>query len=385
MDRDPYKTLGVSRDASLTDIRSAYRALARKYHPDRNAGSPAAADAFFQVSQAYALLSDPAARKQYDLFGVLPGQGVLNWVPQQVRWKDVRQALKQLWTQVRAPATAQTQAVSLPKIVSVSLTLEEVAHGVTKMCDVPGEGACPQCRGQKTLRGRAGWRLCLLCEGRGAVRSSLEKPCAACAGEGKLLLDPCSLCAGQGRVTSRRVEVVIPPGVREGDRVPVQDGQDKIPLEVKITFQPHALFDRQGDTLLCNVPIPWLTGMVGGWVEVPTLEETELRLKIPPGTQSGTVLRVKGKGFASSVHAAQRGDAHYIIVLEPPRDLTPEQENAIRLLSASFAQGQHPRVHAFEEVVCRRRGSNPHARERTGDFESPASANSATSAREEES
>lgn len=365
--RDPYGVLGVKRQATPDEIRSAYRVLARRFHPDQNPGDPRAAEKFYQATQAYDLLSDPQKRKQYDLFGFLPDQSSspLRFVGR-VGWKDVKDAFFQIWSQSKQEAKPRTKS-SQGQRVSVQLTFEEARSGVWKEVALHSDAPCLDCKGQRSPRGRDGFRLCLLCQGMGVGQPG-NKKCIACQGQGLVLLDPCALCQGTGKKQQDNpIRVRFPAGVHSGDTIPIVNKgeavQDAIhpTAEAQVVLQNHPLFEREGSTLVCTVPVPWLMAMTGGIVEVPTLESHNLELKIPPGTQSGAILRVKGKGFPVALDAKEHGDAHYHIVLEWPKNITLEQEKVLRQLMQSFAPEQHPRNHAFVEVVCRRRGSNPHA------------------------
>lgn len=304
-----YEILGVSRSATLGEIKVSYRQLARLYHPDQNPGDQQAEEKFKEIAQAYDVLSHAEKREWYDRTG--QNSMVLHAESNVFSLLDL-QKLKHFFTsvvdQVRNPEPVQAARGF------VDLSLKEVAHGTTKLVTGSSIISCQTCHGEGSPKGRAGWQFCLACLGKGKrsvakKNPALVRPCAACQGKGRVLLDPCADCNGNGKVEKTETgEVVFPPGIVDGWFLP-PGGL----WRVHVHTLPHDLLKRDGALLRCEVPVTRQQALQGGSVWVPTLEHQPVELKIPPATPDNAILRVQNRGFPITVGDNARGDAYYRI------------------------------------------------------------------------
>jgi molecular chaperone DnaJ len=383
---DYYKTLGVGKNASDEEIKKAYRKLARKYHPDTNAGDKKAEERFKEISQAHDILSDPDKRKAYDRgaspFGqfqnAASGQGGFDPSAFAGGFGDILSnifgggggAPRGGAGGVRGGATPRP-ARGRDLETEVSLTFEQAVNGTQVSLTVPTSQPCPTCQGSGAKPGTAP-RICPVCNGTGMEAQaqgvfSMSQPCSNCHGNGTVIDDPCPTCHGSGAQRSvRKLRANIPAGVREGSRIrlpgkgePGLRGADPGDLYVITRVGDSPVFTRQGDNLEVEVPITIPEALLGAIVEVPTLNGTK-RLKVPRGTKSGTVQRLRGEG-PSRLGGKGRGDIHYRFVLEVPASLNSEQSAAVdrlsqvmsdnpreRLLAAAAAQNDGPRARTEE-------------------------------------
>ena len=353
--------LGVDRSATQDEIKGAFRRLASQHHPDRNPGDAAAPQRFKEINAAYQILSDPQKRAAYDRFGPAvaggaggPFQGVpfdVNDLNLDALFGDL---LGALGFRVGDRGTLQKE---------VRITFEEAAFGCTKDVTYERVEPCIDCSGSGSAPGSAPER-CSACSGRGRVRVqqgvlpiALERPCTRCRGTGRLVTDPCLTCRGSGLVTKERtIEVSIPPGVENGATRLVERGgncprSDRPPgdLELTVRVTPHELFRRVGDDIVCSIPISFTQAALGGELEVPTLEGRG-KLRIPPGTQPGTVLRVKGKGIPRRVMGG-RGDQLVEVTVEVPTKLTSHQKELIAQLAREMGENVQPQQATFMEKL----------------------------------
>lgn len=348
--QDYYVLLGVSRDASDADIKKAYRKLAMKYHPDRNPGDKASEEKFKEIQQAYAILSDEKKRRAYDQFGhagVDPSQyaggaGSAGGFG----FEDLFESIfSGGMGQGRGQHTSYAQAGANLQY-NIELTLEEAANGKEIEIRLPKLTPCDLCKGSGAKAGSKP-KTCETCEGMGQVRIqqgffSIQQTCPSCHGEGKVITDPCTKCHGQGRIKeTKTLKVKIPAGVDSGDRVRLHGegeagfrGGPSGDLYVQVSLKKHPIFERHGSDLHCEVPIDFATSALGGSVEVPTLEG-RVMLKIPAETQTGKVLRLRGKGI-KSVRSSSMGDLLCKLVVETPINLSKEQKEYLSQLKASL-------------------------------------------------
>lgn len=358
---DYYKILGVSRQATLMEIKVAYRALARKYHPDHNPGDHAAEESFKKVVEAYNVLSDPQRRRQYEMANL--GRTVSTAVTTvgtglygvKRFFQDLLQEQTPSW---RTPRSGQEIRYV------IELSLEEIISGAQQIVSFLTQKDCTVCEGSGAAEGRAGLRLCLACEGKGTVRSASHwysplRSCTACQGRGRIIVSPCVACKGVGRTQqSRELAVEIPPGVYEGyqQRLVGQGetgyhGGPDGDLVVVIHERKHPLFQRQASIAVCEVPVSYVQLVLGITLRVPLLGGTSSELVIPPGTLPGTVFRLRGQGFPLTPHASERGDAHYRVLLEFPVDLTLEQRQKLQEWEKSLDNSCYPRRFSFEKAI----------------------------------
>jgi molecular chaperone DnaJ len=333
-----YAILGISPDADDGMLKTAYRKLARMYHPDKNPGDKAAEERFKEISEAYGVLSDPERRAHYDRFGTAPSTAGGGF--QDVGFSSLFEDIFEGFFGAGERGGRRTRARRGDDLrYDLTLTLEEAAEGLDAKLQIPRLEACDVCRGSGTQAGSRP-ETCTTCRGQGQVRFSqgfltVARPCPECRGEGVVNRAPCRDCHGDGRQRRERVlEVSIPAGVEEGMKYRLAGrgdaglhGGPAGDLYVFIHVSPHDIFTRQGPDLHCVLPITFPQAALGDEVEVPVLKGTA-KLSIPPGTQSGTPLRLRGKGMPH-LRGRGRGDAVYELVLEVPTRLTARQRELL--------------------------------------------------------
>jgi molecular chaperone DnaJ len=368
---DYYKTLGVGKNASDTEIKKAYRKLARQYHPDQNAGDKQAEERFKEISQAYDVLSDPEKRKAYDRgSGPFGGFGVPGGFDPSTFSGGFGDILSNLFGGgagggqrpggrggVRGGARATQRGRDLE--TEVSLSFDQAVNGAQVPLAVPTSQPCPTCHGSGAKPGTTP-RVCPVCEGRGIESQSqgifsISQPCSNCHGSGTVIDDPCPTCGGSGAQRSiKRLRVNIPAGVRDGSRIrlagkgePGPRGGDPGDLYVITRVQESPVFKRVGENLEVEVPLTIPEAVRGAVVEVPTLHGTK-RLRVPRGTKHGTVQRLRGEGPAK-LGGKGHGDIHYRFVIDVPASLSSEQDEAIDQLSK--VMNGNPRAKLFEQAA----------------------------------
>jgi molecular chaperone DnaJ len=347
---DLYKVLGVEKKASADEIKKAYRKLARQYHPDRNPGDARAEATFKEISHAYDVLSDPDKRKQYDrgsLFGSgQPGAGGPGGFGAG-DFGDLRDIFSNIFGggggRPEAGPRARRPERGRDLEAEVSISFDQAMEGAQIPLSVPTAQTCPTCRGTGAKPGTQP-RICPKCQGRGIESQgqglfSISTPCSQCGGAGTVIEDPCPTCQGSGQTrTVKKYRVNIPAGVREGSKVRLpgkgEPGPNAGPsgdLYVITHVSRSPVFTRKGDHIEVEVPITFPEAARGAEVEVPTLNGTK-KLRIPPGTRSGTVQRLRGEG-PPRLGGKGRGDIHYRFVIDVPSALSDEQSDAVDKLS----------------------------------------------------
>lgn len=351
-EQDYYDILGVSKNATIDEIKKAYRQMALKYHPDRNPGNKEAEAQFKEAAEAYQVLSDPEKRRRYDQFGSegLRGQ----YAPGDFSdlssifesFGDIfgggrGEVFEDLFGFTGTHRRGMRPGASLR--CEIAVTLEEAAQGVSKTIGLRREEHCDTCHGSGAKPGTSP-TVCSTCRGVGQVQRSqgfftMRTTCPRCGGSGKIVENPCPDCRGAGRIPKRReITVKIPPGVDEGSQMRLQgegevgdNGAPRGDLYCFIRIQPHPFFERVGDDLLIRVPISYTQAVLGAQVEVPTIDGST-RVKIPAGTQSGQVLRLKGQGMPK-LHGYGRGNELVQVTVETPTKLTTGEEKLLRELA----------------------------------------------------
>jgi len=366
--RDYYEILGVARGASDDDLKKAYRRLAIQLHPDRNPGNKQAEERFKEVNEAYQVLSDPERRSQYDRFGHSAFQGPQGQGP--FGGFDFSQGFEEVFSDIFGDffGTGRGRARSRSRRgddlrYDLEVEFEEAARGTEKVVRFQRLTLCEACNGTRARGGSTGARQCPNCRGTGQVRTqqgffSISTTCNQCRGEGTIISDPCPKCQGQGRLRRQEsLSVRIPPGVDNGSRLKLRGegeagygGGTPGDLYVIIHVKEHSLFVRQENHIVIEVPISFPQAALGCEIEVPTLEG-KVNLKIPSGTQSGKVLRLKGKGIID-LHGYGRGDQLIRVVVETPRSLTSRQRELLEEFAKLDGKAvNHPLSKGFVDQI----------------------------------
>jgi molecular chaperone DnaJ len=340
--RDYYEVIGVGREASDDEIKRAYRKLAMQYHPDRNAGDAEAELKFKEAAEAYEVLRDPEKRSQYDRYGHA-GLNGLN-VPHFSDAQSVFDLFGEMFGDMFGGRGGRRGAQrGRDQKAEVELDLLEAARGVTRTISISREELCNECGGQGARRGSRP-TPCRRCNGHGVVIQSqgffrVQQTCRGCGGSGSIITDPCPTCGGEGRVLARRtLDVAIPAGVDNGTAVRLSGegeagdpGGQRGDLYCVVRVREHALFRRDGSSLICQVPITFSQAALGSDLEIPTLDGP-ITHSLKRGTQSGDVVRISGYGMPS-LRGGRKGDLLVQIVVETPRQLTKRQEELLRELA----------------------------------------------------
>ncbi len=348
--RDYYEVLGVARDATDPTIKSAYRKLALKFHPDRNPGDAAAEEQFKAAAEAYAIISDPDKRSAYDRFGHagVSGAGAGGFDPNQFAgFEDIFGSLGDLFgfggrRQRGGPQRGSDLRYDL------EISFEEAFTGTETSIQIPREETCETCRGSGAAAGSAP-EVCGQCKGSGQLRFqqgflTVARPCSTCRGSGKVIAKPCQACRGAGRVgRERKITAKIPAGIATGQRLRLygegEHGSAGGPpgdLYVVVHVQDHVVFHREEDDLYCHLTLSYPTLAIGGTVAVPTMTGDE-QIKIPSGTQAGARFKLRGKGMPN-VSGRGHGDLYAITRVAIPKKLTKEQKHLLEELAKTMPQ-----------------------------------------------
>ena len=340
-DKDFYEILGANRNASDDEIKKSYRKLAMKYHPDKNQGNKEAEKKFKETSAAYEVLKDPQKRAAYDQYGHDafrqggPG-GAQGFGDFAGGFSDI---FEEFFGGGFGASSRQRRGPSRGSDLryNMSISLQEAFAGKKTQIGIPGYINCDNCKSTGSAD-KSGPSTCSTCEGHGKVRStsgffSIERPCPTCGGEGYSIKNPCLKCSGTGQVKKQKtISVNIPVGVDTGTRIrvsgegePGQRGAGNGDLYIFIEVQKDQLFEREEENLFCQVPISIVTAILGGEIEVPTIDGKKARLKIPSGTQSETQFRLRGKGM-TILRQNRRGDMYVETGVEIPVNLTSKQK-----------------------------------------------------------
>ncbi|MES9820864.1 MAG: molecular chaperone DnaJ [Candidatus Thiodiazotropha sp.] len=352
--RDYYEVLGVNKNASEADIKKAYRRLAMKYHPDRNSGDATveAEQKFKEAKEACEVLIDAQKRATYDQFGhagVDPSMGG-GFGGGSANFSDIfGDVFGDIFGGGRGGGGGSRVHRGADLRYNLQLSLEDAVAGTTVKIRVPTLVKCDVCAGSGARKGTTP-KTCDTCGGHGQVRMqqgffSVQQTCPRCHGKGTMIEDPCPNCHGKGRVQEHKtLSVKVPPGVDSGDRIRLagegeagEHGGPPGDLYVQVAVKPHEIFSREDNHLYCEVPISFAVAALGGELEVPTLDGKVI-LKIPAGTQTGRLFRMRGKGV-KPVRGGPMGDLMCRVLVETPIKLTAEQEDLIKRLDESMKKG----------------------------------------------
>ncbi|MEH6575937.1 MAG: molecular chaperone DnaJ [Amphritea sp.] len=363
--RDFYDVLGVERGASDRDIKKAFRRMAMKYHPDRNPDDKASEDSFKEVNEAYEVLSDQQKKAAYDQYGHAGiEQGGMGGGAGAGGFSDVfGDVFGDIFGGAGGGRRSHVQRGADLRY-TMDLTLEEAVRGCDKTITVPTLVPCDTCDGSGAKPGTSA-KTCGTCGGIGQVRMqqgffSVQQTCPSCHGEGQVVSDPCGSCHGQGRKQqTKKLSVKIPAGVDTGDRIRLSGegeagahGGPAGDLFVQVSVRDHAIFERDGKHLYCEVPISFIDAALGGELEVPTLE-SRVKLKIPAETQTGKMFRLRGKGI-KPVRGGAVGDLLVKVIVETPVNLNNRQKDLLRDFQAAMDERQRhhsPKKHGFFSSV----------------------------------
>lgn len=364
--KDYYETLGISKNATQDEIKKAYRQMAKKYHPDVNPNKEEAEEKFKEINEAYSVLSDEQKKAQYDQFGHAAfeqgggaGYGAGGFDGFGFDMNDI-------FSSIFGGGSSRTSRANAPQdgedvIVRLVISFEEAAFGCKKEVTYPRTQKCDECSGTGAQKGTSAEK-CSRCGGRGTITvqqrtifgmTQSTRPCPECGGKGEFIRTPCPNCKGKKRVRINKTHTVdVPAGINEGQRIVLRgqghegkNGGYAGDLIVQISMRPHHIFERDGYDLYCEVPITFAEAALGATIEIPTLEG-KVDLKIPDGTQTGTVFTIKQKGIVM-VNSNKKGNLYVKVTIETPKNLNSEQKKLMEKFAESCAEKNFSKKSGF--------------------------------------
>ncbi len=368
--QDYYETLGVKNDATEEEIRSAYRDLARKYHPDKTGGDETAEEKLKEISAAYDVLKNADKRKKYDQQRVSAahGFGGFDFTGASSGGDDFADILSSLFG---GGARAQAYTAARPGRnlqARIKVTLKDAVSGTSKTLRIRRDELCADCKGSGAAPGTSPI-TCPDCGGAGQISRGngmfqMRQTCSRCRGTGEAVATPCPKCSGSGHTRARReIAVTIPPGVDEGTRLRIAGegdaghyGGPRGDLYVHVIMEKDPFFLREGRNLICEVPVTFATAALGAKIDVPTLDGVA-KVTVQPGTQNGTLLRMRGMGLPS-LSGTSRGDELIKILVEVPKKLTRDQIKLLRDFDDPLPATAHPLREKFRKRLAKLRGRN---------------------------
>ena len=374
--RDYYEVLGIAKTASAEEIKKAYRKMAIQYHPDKNPGDKAAEEKFKEVSEAYEVLSDAAKRQQYDQFGHAAfgaGRGGGNYGGFGGGGIDLEEALRTFMGAAGGSGSifenffggGHSRNPNAPQEgadlrFDLEIDFEEAVLGSSREIRINVNETCDRCKGSGAEPG-SGRKTCSTCRGSGQVVSGggfiqFRQTCPDCRGTGQVIEKPCSACHGQGLVRNKRtIDVKIPSGVETGSRLRIAGkgegglrGGPAGDLYIVLHVREHEFFKRNDLDIICEVPVPFHIAMLGGEVRVPTIHG-EAEMKIPVGTESGKVFRMKGKGITSPRYGT--GDQHVVVQIEIPQGLSGKEKKKLEEAAAVLNEKHFPLMQKMNKAA----------------------------------
>ncbi len=361
---DFYEILGVAKSADEKELKSAFRKMAMKYHPDKNPGDAEAEKKFKELNEAYETLKDPQKRAAYDRYGHAAFEqggmgGGGGFGGGAGGFSDIFEDIfGEMMGGGRARRSSGGRERGADLRYNMEISLEEAYNGKTAQIRVPTSITCDVCTGSGAKPGTQP-KTCGTCQGSGRVRASqgffsVERTCPTCHGRGQTITDPCTKCHGQGRVTEERsLSVNIPAGIEDGTRIRLQGegeagarGGPAGDLYIFLSVTPHEFFQRDGADLYCAVPISMTTAALGGTFDVGTLDGSKSRVSVPEGTQAGKQFRLKGKGMPV-LRSSQTGDLYIQIGIETPQKLTKRQRELLQEFEEISSKENNPESTGF--------------------------------------
>ncbi|MBO6813777.1 MAG: molecular chaperone DnaJ [Rhizobiaceae bacterium] len=365
---DYYELLGVERGADEKELKSAFRKMAMKHHPDRNPDDPAAEKKFKEINEAYEVLKDPQKRGAYDRFGHAAfeqgggagGFGNAGFGGAAGGFSDIFEDIfgEMMGGGRRGGARSGGRERGADLRYNMEVSLEDAYGGKTAEISVPTAVTCETCSGSGAKPGSSPV-TCNMCGGNGRVRASqgffsIERTCPECQGRGEVISDPCSDCHGQGRVTMERtLSVDIPAGIEDGVRIRLggegeagSRGGPSGDLYIFLSVRPHEFFQRDGADLFCKIPISMTAAALGGQVEVACLDGTKSRVKVPEGTQTGKQFRLRGKGMPI-MRSSDHGDLYIQVATETPQNLSRRQRELLEEFEQISSEENSPQSTGF--------------------------------------
>ena len=355
-----YEVLGVERSADEGELKSAFRKLAMKWHPDRNPGDKNCEARFKEINEAYEILKDPDKRAAYDRFGHAAFEHGGPGGPAGFG-ADFGSAFSDLFEGIFGMGAGRARSGrerGADLRYNMEIRLEEAYSGKTAHVRIPTSVTCESCSGSGAKAGTRP-KACPTCGGQGRIRHAqgfftLERTCPNCQGRGQVIDNPCQACSGSGRVTRERtLSVNIPPGVEDGTRIRLAgEGEAGVrggptgDLYIFLSIAGHLFFQREGADLHCRVPISMVTAALGGEFEVPTIDGTNTRVKVPEGTQSGRRFRVQAKGMPV-LRSKQAGDMYIQVLVETPQKLTKRQRELLSEFERLSSRDTQPESSGF--------------------------------------
>ena len=357
-----YETLEVERAATDTTLKSAFRKLAMKWHPDKNPGDKASEVRFKEINEAYEVLKDPNKRAAYDRYGHAAFEQGMGGGQAHGFGNDFASSFSDIFDDLfgmgRRSRGGGGRERGADLRYDMEITLEEAFSGKTAQIEIPVSVTCESCSGTGAKAGTKP-KTCSHCGGQGRIRQAqgfftLERTCPGCQGRGQMIEDACSSCAGQGRVSRERtLSVNIPQGVEDGTRIRLAgEGEAGVrggpagDLYIFLSVASHAFFQREGADLHCRAPISMVAAALGGDFEVPTIDGGKTKVKVPPGTQSGRRFRIAAKGMPV-LRARQTGDLYVQVVVETPQNLTKKQKELLSEFEKLSSGETQPETEGF--------------------------------------
>lgn len=366
--KDYYETLGIKKGADETEIKKAYRKMAKKYHPDMNPGNKDAEQKFKEVNEAYSILSDPEKKSMYDQYGhagVDPNMGGGAGGFGGFDFGDMG-GFGDIFSSFFGGGSSTQRRNSAQRgqdiAARVTITFEEAAFGCKKDISYKKIEKCPECSGSGAAKGTSP-ETCHTCNGTGQVREmqrtmlgmmQTTHACPNCRGTGKVIKTPCTNCKGTGYIRiSKTISISIPKGIADGQRIIQRgmgdDGRNGGPsgdLVIEVKVKPHKIFERGGDNLYCEIPISFTEATLGAEITVPTLEGDET-YNIPEGTQSMTSFRLRGKGICNVNNPKYKGDLEFTVVVEVPKNLDSNQKDLLRAFADACGEKNYQKKKKF--------------------------------------